>query len=91
MNYSVFAPPLHFGLGFPTPLPEGWTLREAPEEWAIGIDPSGQEYYLSRAKAYPRRQANFVKNPYMIDTKNGVVSLIPSPTTDINQQPKQTK
>jgi len=68
----------HFGTGYPTPLPPGWTLREAADEWAIGIAPSGQEYYLARDAAYPKRIATKpggVLRPgeAYVDLKNGIV------------------
>lgn len=72
---------VHFGTGYSTPLPEGWKLTEAEDEWAIGTDPDGQDYFLGPEKAYPRRIAmkairRLKKGDPYIDTARGVVSLV---------------
>jgi hypothetical protein len=70
----------HFGTGYSTPLPEGWKIRESPEDFAIGIDPNGQEYYLAADAAYPYRvteqQMGLLKpGDKYVDLENGVVCL----------------
>jgi len=74
---------VHYGKGYSTPLPKGWTLRESPESWSIGTDPDGQDYYLSVDTAYPRRVATKSEpgirsaGDYYIDTERGVIQLTP--------------
>jgi len=74
---------LIFGAGAGITVPPGWKLVESPETFAIGIDPSGQEYYLSKRAAYPRRVASVARGllkpgDHYIDTECGVV-LFPTP------------
>jgi hypothetical protein len=71
---------LHFGTGYTTPLPQGWTLQESPEDWAIGIAPDGQEYFLGTDAAYPRRvtvehRGSLKPGDTYIDMETGVISL----------------
>ena len=44
-----------FGQGYPHRLPEGWVLKESVDNWAYGVDPDGQIYYLTKTGAYPKR------------------------------------
>ena len=69
---------IHFGTGYATPLPEGWKLVESPGDWAIGIAPDGQKYFLGLDKAFPRRKGiphGAKPEEYYIDTENGVIDL----------------
>lgn len=71
---------LHFGTGYKTPLPKGWKLKESPEDWAIGIAPDGQEYFLANDAAYPRRvtrerRGSLKPGDTYIDTETGVIPL----------------
>lgn len=71
---------LHFGLGYPNPLPQGWKLIESPSYWALGISPDGQEYYLGADAAYPRRitsirRGSLKPGDTFIDVENGVIPL----------------
>jgi len=73
-------PKLHFGTGYTTPLPQGWKLQESPEDWAIGIAPDGQEYFLGTDAAYPRRitvehRGSLKPGDTYIDMETGVISL----------------
>lgn len=41
-----------FGLGYdPDLLPDGWTLEEAPDAFAMGVDPAGLRYALGNGLA----------------------------------------
>lgn len=44
---------LHFGRGYNKPLPEGWTLKESDDDWAVATAPDGTEHLLGEEKAYP--------------------------------------
>ena len=73
-------PRLHFGTGYTTPLPPGWKLQESPEDWAIGIAPDGQEYFLGPDAAYPRRvtieqRGTLKPGDTYINMETGVISL----------------
>jgi len=73
-------PKLWFGDEYPTQLPDGWTLRESPCDWAFGVDPEERVYFLSKDTAYPCRIAekdvgSLKKGEIYIDLHNGVVSL----------------
>lgn len=43
---------IHFGRGYNKPLPEGWTLKESDDDWAVAIAPDGTEHLLGEEKAY---------------------------------------
>lgn len=71
---------IHFGVGYETSLPAGWVLKQSPDDWAIGISPEGQEYYLGYPYAYPRRVAiepfgELKAGDHYMDTEVGVLNL----------------
>lgn len=86
---------LHFGTGYTTPLPAGWALKEKKDDWALGIAPSGKEYYLGPEFAYPRRvatkkQGSFKPGDFYIDTENGVVRLTSAQKANTGVKPRQS-
>jgi len=44
-----------FGAGSAPKLPEGWTIKESPKEFARAISPDGTEHYLTKTHAVPIR------------------------------------
>lgn len=60
-------------MGFPKEaLPEGWTLEEADDDWAVGIEPGGGRYFLSLEDqlAFPLREN--ARGEREVDTTEGV-------------------
>jgi hypothetical protein len=72
---------LWFGLGCRRRLPEGWQLKESADDWAIGIAPDGQEYFIGARHAFPKRIAEagntvgFAPGEVFMDTETGVLDL----------------
>lgn len=67
-----------FGLGYPTKLPKGWTLKESADDFAIGIAPTKRGYYLSLNKALPIRRCLVARGllkrgDYYADFEKGVI------------------
>ena len=80
MAFTIGKSLFHFGLGYATALPEGWRLKEVPNDWAFAVAPDGQEYFLSVDKAYPKRVVTEPRGALQVgdiyvDQENGVVEL----------------
>ena len=76
---TIYGLSIHFGLGYPREaLPDGWTIIESPEDWALAEDARGRVYYLAEGRAYRRRKARrkigrLNKGDFYADTENPVI------------------
>lgn len=69
---------LLFGTGNKVALPSGWSLLEAEGEFAMGVTPSLDVYFLSKTHAYPCRvwgPEGLYPGKRYIDTATGVIAL----------------
>lgn len=76
-SYGTVYGDIIFGKGYPHNLPDGWVLRESADNWAYGVDPEGQVYYLTKTGAYPKRilpedKGDQKTGDVYADTKNAI-------------------
>jgi hypothetical protein len=82
---------LHHGLGYTTPMPEGWRLIEHEKGFAEAVDTDGNHYYLAPDKAYLRKKALIhigTLNPgdEYIDTANPIPLNRREPSPEVSQR-----